>query len=106
MALKRCDGYLEMIRKPEIVVVEEGDVFSASPFHAFVIRTRLLTTVLREVDEVNARIADSFHYLLCVVCARIAYDDQFPILKRRSKQAAYGVLQNVAAVVGRHDDRN
>jgi hypothetical protein len=72
----------------------------------FVVRCGLLAGVLREVDPGDARVGEGGDDRLGIVGAVIADDDQLPVRDGGLPHAGDGVRENVAAVVGRHDDRD
>src|SRR5262245_54474084 len=88
-----------MIREPEIVVIQKGDVASLRAPEPFIIGYGLITCVLREVVEMDPRIAELPYDFFRVIGARVADHPHLPIRQSLGNHRLDRVPQNVRAIV-------
>ena len=100
------DEGLKVPRKPQIVVAEIGDVFSAGALEAFVVGAALRAKPLGKIGPVESRILESGNHLLAVVGAAVAYHPHLKISESLIADGGEGALECVAAIVGRDDYGN
>ena len=92
-----------MMRKPEIIVAQVSDKFSARLSQAFVIRFRLMPTVGWQVDPAHSLVTDRFDDFLRVIRAAIADHQHFEVGERLPESAANGVRQDATPVISRNN---
>lgn len=95
-----------MIRQPQIVMAEIGDVFPARAPEALIVGAALEADATRQVEPVQAGIAEPGDDLLTAVGAGVADDPGFEIRVALLQQAVQRMGQRSMAVPGRDDDRN
>jgi hypothetical protein len=95
-----------VVGEPEIVTVEEGDQGSPRLGDADVVRTCLLTEVVREVDKADAGIIEAGDERGGVVRAGIAHDNHFPMAEGLATNTFDRTCENAAPVVRRRDNRD
>ncbi len=96
----------EMIGKIEIVVIQESDISAACQRQGVIVWPGHVAATDRQIDKNYPRVVEGRNDLCGVVGTRVADDDGLPIAERRIAQAANGVPQRLASVVGRDNDRN
>ncbi len=102
----RLPAQAQVVRQPEIVVVQVGDVLAPAELEADVVRPGLLTGSAEQIDERHAIVVEAVHHGFGVVGATVTDDDQLPRLERLPDHAFDRVPQDPAAVVRRGDDRD
>ena len=100
------DEGLKVPRKPQIVVAEIGDVFSACALQAFVVGAALSAKPLGEIGPVESRILESSNHLLAVVGTAVSDHPNLKISEGLIADGGKGALECVAAIVGCDDYGN
>ena len=91
-------------RKPQVVVAQVGNIASACPVQALVVRHALDAGVDGEVVPVEARVAERANHRFAAVGAGIADDPRFEVAHVLCDEARDRAAQRRRAVVRRDDD--
>ena len=97
--VQSSNGRFQMIGKPQIVVIQVGKEAAARAPDGLIVWPRLVASVLRQIDKLDARIGDLANHIGRVVRARVAHDPHFRVRKRLAADGLYRESQHIAAVV-------
>jgi hypothetical protein len=85
-------------------MAEIGDELAARPSERLIVRAALVAAILRQVDPLDARIADRGDHLGAVVGAAVADDEQFEVVEGLPQHASDRIGKHAAPIVGGDDD--
>ena len=101
---KNCGKQFQMMRRPNIVVTEIGDVGSGCCLNTAIIRNRLRTRVLGKANPADGTTCPSRH-LLGVIRAAIRDDDDLERRLRLTQSRLQRWNNKAGTIVSGNDDR-
>ena len=101
---ERLQTVLEMIGPPQVVVVEKRDITSAGELTSDIVRSRLLSEVLGEIDEPDARVFEAADDVHGVVGTAVTNNQQLPVSMGLPAYRLDREPQDIGSVVSRDDD--